>query len=166
MPSLSSQLTSAGSWGLYIHFCLFNPPRNSVRRIPTSSLFYTVSTLTCCLRRLLSQLVAQEHCHSFQGQRQFSVTHSWLQERGPRCWLDRTWESHLLCFTGLQQYPPAQWFARGRGQRHTPEARGEGPVDPQRHASPGEVALQPSLLLAIRGPSSFFPCSWPPSPTL
>lgn len=67
-------------------------------------------------------------------------------------------------FTGLQQYPPALRSAWGRGQRHTPEARGERPAHPQRHASPGELALQPGFFLAKRRPGAS-PLLTAPHPT-
>lgn len=67
-------------------------------------------------------------------------------------------------FTGLQQYPPALRSAWGRGQRHTPEARGERPAHPQRHACPGELALQPGFFLAKRRPGAS-PLLTAPHPT-
>lgn len=69
-----------------------------------------------------------------------------------------------LVFTGLQQYPPALRSARGWGQRHTPEARGERPAHPQRHASPSELALQPGFFLAKRRPGAS-PLLTAPHPT-
>lgn len=85
--------------------------------------FDTDSTLTPLSEKVtVSAGVPGTLAYILKIPQQFSDHQSLAAGWGSSCWLDGMWESHLLCFTGLQQYPPALWFARGRGLRHTPEA--------------------------------------------